>query len=469
MTSHFLGNWDKNEIREFFKEGKITVTIMGMGYVGIHTATLFAKAGAKVFGVDVNQEIVDSINASKIPFAEPYLEKNIIEVIQKKKLFVTIDAKNSILRSDIILMCVPTPLSENKQPDYSFIINATNTVGEYLQNGSMVIIESSVAPFTTENLIRKVLEEKSGLKAGKDFGLANCPERGNPGEMVNTCRSYTRVIGGINKKSADVAAAIYRAVIDGDIITASSPAVSEFVKLMENIYIDVNIAFINEMAILCDKIGIDVYEVLKAARTKAGCLPDTTIDLYEPGVGVGGGCVPVNSYFLKELAEKKEVSLELIELARKINNAMPIYSAYQIIDFLRENKRDIKNSKIIILGLTYKANVKDLRNTPAIPLITELKKYGCKIIGMDPLLDEQEISKFGIIPSKNLIESVTNADCVVLVTAHNEFKSIDLEELKKKCNKKVLFFDGRGAWNPKNVADAGFIYNGVGHAVHERK
>ena len=462
-------NLSENEIRELFKQGKITVTVVGIGYVGIHTAALFAKAGAKVFGVDINQELVDSINTLKIPFVEPYLEEMIEEAIQKKKLLATTDAENSILESDIILICVPTPLNENKQPDYSFIINATNTVGEYLQKGSVVILESSVAPFTTENLIRKILEEKSGLKAGEDFGLAHCPERGNPGEMVETCMKYTRIIGGINKKSTNVAAAIYRSVIKGNIIKVSSPRVSEFVKLMENIYLDVNIAFINEMAILCDKIGIDVYEALKAARTKAGCLPNTTIDLYEPGVGVGGGCVPVNSYFLRELADKKNVSLKLTEVARKINDAMPIYTASQIIEFFRENKVDIKNSKIIILGLTYKANVKDLRNTPAIPLIKKLKEYGCKVIGLDPLLDEQEISKFGITPSKNLNEVVTDADCVVLVTAHNEFKNIDFKELKKKCKKKVLFFDGRGAWNPKDIADAGFIYKGVGRAVYERK
>ena len=452
----------EKEIKELFKQRKITITVMGVGYVGIHTAALFANAGAKVFGVDINKELIDSINKLEIPFIEPNLETMINKALREKRFLATMNAEDAIIKSDIIIICVPTPLDENKQPDTSFIISTATTVGKYLQRGSMVILESSATPLTTEILITKILESNSGLKEGEDFGLAHCPERGNPGEMIDTCMNYCRIIGGINNKSTDVCSGVYRSAINGDIIKVSAPRVSEFVKLMENIYIDVNIAFVNEMAILCDKIGIDIFEVLKAARTKAGCLPNTTIDLYEPGVGVGGGCVPVNPYFLRELAQNKGVSLELIESARKINDTMPIYAANKIIDFLKENKSNIKNSKIVILGLTYKADVKDLRNTPAIPLINELHKCRCKIIGFDPFLDEHEISKFGITSSKNVDEAITNADCVVLITAHNEFKQLDLKMLKKKCNEKTLFLDGRGFFDPEIVSRAGFIYKGIG-------
>ena len=435
----------EKEIKELLRDGKITATVMGIGYVGIHTAALFAKAGARVFGVDINKELVDSINACKLPFVEPKLAAIINEIIRDKKFFATINAKDAISESDIIIICVPTPLNKTKQPDYSFVISATNTIGEYLQRGSVVILESSVAPLTTENLVAKILEERSELKAGEDFGLANCPERGNPGEMVDTCTNYTRIVGGINTKSTEVASAIYESVINGDIIKVSNSCVSEFVKLMENIYLDVNIAFVNEMAILCEKIGIDIFEVLTAGRTKAGFLPNTTIDLYEPGIGVGGGCVPVNSYFLRELAEDRDISLELIETARRINDSMPLHAASQVITFLEENGLDAKDSKIVVLGLAYKANVKDIRNTPAIPFIHELKRHGCEMVGVDPLLSEEEISDLGAIPCKTLDDAAVEADCILLVTAHDGFKKITIIERDKNwglANSIISIIDG---------------------------
>ena len=453
----------EKEIKELLRAGIITVTVMGIGYVGIHTAALFAKAGARVFGVDINKELVDSINACKLPFVEPKLATIINDIVRDKKFFATTNAKDAISESDIIIICVPTPLDENKRPDYSFVINATNVVGEYFQRGSIVILESSVAPFITEQMVVEILEEKSRLKAGEDFGLANCPERGNPGEMVDTCTNYTRIVGGINTKSTEVASVIYESVINGDVIKVSNPRVSEFVKLMENIYLDVNIAFVNEMSILCENIGINIFEVLATGRTKIGFLPGTTIDLYEPGIGVGGGCIPVNSYFLKELAENKKVSLELIETARRINDSMPSYAVSQVIEFLEANGLDAKDSKIVVLGLTYKANVKDTRNTPAIPLIHELKRHGCEIVGVDPLLSEEEISDLGAIPYKTLEDASVEADCILLVTAHNRFKTIDFKKLKEKNKKKkVLLFDGRGFWNGKDAINSGFVYRGIG-------
>lgn len=457
----------EKEIKELLIDGKITVAVMGIGYVGLHTAALFAKAGARVFGVDINHELVASINAYKLPFVEPKLAAIINEIIRDKKFFATTNAKDTISESDIVIICVPTPLNA-KEPDYSFVISATNMVGEHLQKGSMVLLESSVAPLTTENVIVKILEEKSGLKAGEHFGLANCPERGNPGEMVDTCTNYTRIVGGINAKSTEVASAIYGSVINGDIIKVSNPRVSEFVKLMENIYLDVNIAFVNEMAILCEGAGIDIFEVLAAGRTKAGFLSGTTIDLYEPGVGVGGGCVPVNSYFLRELAENRGISLELIETARRINDSMPLHAASQVIVFLEENGLDANDSKIVVLGLTYKANVKDIRNTPAIPLIRELKRHGCELVGVDPLLSEDEIRDLGVIPSKSLNDAAVDTDCILLVTAHDVFKTIDFKKLKEKNkNKKVLLFDGRGFWSGKVAIDSGFVYMGIGRGLFD--
>lgn len=456
-------DFTEKEITESFRNGKITVTVMGIGYVGIHTAALFAKGGAVVFGVDINKELVDSVNSCKLPFVEPKLAAIIQGIVCGKRFFATTNAKYAISESDVIIICVPTPLNKNKQPDYSFVINATNTVGEHLQRGSIVILESSVAPLTTETLIVKMLEEASGLKTGEDFGLANCPERGNPGEMVDTCTNYTRIVGGINAKSTDVASAIYKSVVTSDIIKVKNPRISEFVKLMENIYLDVNIAFVNEMAILCENLCIDIFEVLTAGRTKAGFLHGTTIDLYEPGIGVGGGCVPVNSYFLRELAETKDVSLKLIETAREINDSMPLHVASQVITFLKENELSVKDSKIVIGGLSYKANVKDVRNTPAIPLIQELKRHGCEVVGVDPLLNEKEISGLGAVPCKTLEDAVVDANCILLVTAHDEFKTIDFKKLKDITKKKkVLLFDGRGAWDMETAVNFGFIYKGVG-------
>jgi len=406
----------------------LKISIIGLGYVGFPLLELFHKKGFNVNGFD--------------------LDKKKVDIATKKRGYNASNKPTNALKNcDCFIICVPTPVDKNHKPDLSFVKDACKSIIKNLRKNNLVILESTVSPGTTEEVLIPTLE-KSGLKAGKDFFVAHCPERIDPGNKKWKVQNIPRVIGGINQTSTELTYKLYNRILDAEITKLSSLKNAEATKIVENTFRDINIAFVNELAKSFDKIGIDIKEVINAASTK----PFGFMAHY-PGCGVGGHCIAVDPYYLIEKAKKIGFNHNFLKLARKINNSMPTYTVGKIIKGLKQVNIPLKNSNISILGLAYKGGTDDTRESPAFPIIEKLKDLKAKITIYDPYVPSQSTSK-------NLEEALDKKDCVVIVTDHKEFKEITAEKLKGK-NVKVLI-DGRNILNKKEIKDKGIIYEGIG-------
>lgn len=420
------------------------VSVVGAGYVGLPLICLLAKSGYNVFAVDVDKTKVKLINKGVSPFKDEYV-KNLLPKFKSKIKAVT-EYKDAVNRSDVIIVCVPTPIDEMYRPDLRAITSANEQISPYLKKGQLVVIESTVAPGTTEGCIKDILE-KSGLKAGKDFYLAHCPERIDPGNKKWTIENIPRVVGGINKKSGEKAYEFYKSILNADIYEMSSAKAAEAVKIVENTFRDVNIAFVNELAKSFNKIGIDTVEVIKGAATKPfGFLP------HYPGCGVGGHCIAVDPYYLIEKAEGVGFKHPFLKLAREINNSMPDYTVQMVVDGLNKIGKSVKGTKITVLGVSYKGGVADTRESPALKIIEMLQKLGAKLKIYDPYVERMS-------NVKNINEAIAS-DCIVIATDHQEFKNLDLRLLKSN-NVKVIV-DGRNILDKEKIKRLGIIYFGIG-------
>ncbi len=418
------------------------VAIIGLGYVGLPLAILCSKKGHEVIGVDVNKEKVEKINKETSPIEDSYIKQN----LKKAPIKATTDF-SQIEKAEVIIVCVPTPVDEKHIPDLSYVVSASESVSEYLKKGQTIIIESTVHPGTTEEVVKPILE-KTSLKAGKDFFLAHCPERIDPGNKKWTIENIPRVVGGIGKESTKKVAAFYNSIIDAEIIQVTSPKEAEATKIMENTFRDVNIAFVNEMAKSFDKAGIDITEVIKGASSKPfGFMP------HYPGAGVGGHCIAVDPYYLIDNAKKYEFDHEFLKLARKINNSMPEYTVGLLVEELNKIGKSVKGAKVGILGLAYKAGIDDMRESPALKIIKILKKKGADIVIYDPFI----LEKSDVQSLKELLEKV---DYLVLVTDHKEFKEMELGLLVQRNIKVVI--DGRNCLDNEKIMKKGIKYRAVG-------
>jgi len=468
-------NVKEKDIQKSVKDGKLTMSVIGLGRVGLPTALLFAEAGAKVIGVDINEEKVANLNKGKAYMNEPGLEMLLQKVLVNGTFSATTDVANAVSQSDAVMICVPTPLNEAKKPDYTPLKNACENIAKYLKKGALVMIESTVSPTTTEKVIKPILEQFSGLQATRDFGLAFCPERGAPGGILNDLRNNTRVVGGIDDKSRECAIALLKTVTRAQVFGVSSATAAEATKLFENVYRDVNIALANELAVLCEKLKVDMLEIIDAANAKTLGFVDkftqkyrsfsVPCNLHTPGAGVGGDCIPVNPYYLLQKAESLQVNLRIVKLVRKTNDAMPHHIVELVIDALKDLGKKVGESRIAILGFTYKGDVDDMRNTPAKPIINKLKALGANMVGFDPMIGIKQVNEFKISQSANLDECLRNADCAIVITDHSNFKKIRLEKMKKLMNTKAAIVDARGVFDPKEVVKAGFVYRGVGRGA----
>ena len=420
-----------------------TVTIIGLGYVGLPLALLTAERGYKTYGIDIDKKIVDLTNKGISHIKDPDLEKSLKK--QKGKIIATTDVK-VIKNSDIVIICVPTPVDKTLHPDLNPIKGASHSISKNLKKGHLIIIESSINPGVTEEVVQPILEE-SGLKAGKDFYLVHCPERIDPGNKKWTIKNIPRVVGGINRESTKIAAEFYRSIIDAEILKLSSVKAAEATKIVENAFRDVNIAFVNELAKSFDNLGIDITEVIKAASTK----PFAFMPHY-PGAGVGGHCIPVDPYYLIERARQSGFSHKFLSLAREINDSMPFYTVERTIKALNEIGKSVKGTKICILGISYKKDVTDLRESPALKVIDLLKKLGANLELYDPF-----------VPEKSTLKSLNDClkcECLVLVTDHSEFRNIDYNKLKKSKVKAIV--DGRNCLDRDKIKSFEIIYKGIG-------
>lgn len=412
-----------------FDANKTTVCIVGLGYVGLPLAEVLAQH-VKVIGFDVDSTKVNELSQSN-----------------NQNLLVT-DKPEEIGKADIIIICVPTPVTKSKEPDLSYVEKAAEVVGQNMKKGSIVILESTVYPGATEEIVAPILERESALKCGQDFKIAYCPERINPGDEEHTIDKVIKVVSGMDNETAELVAELYRKIAL-NVFKAKDIKTAEAVKVVENIQRDLNIALMNELSLIFDKMGISIKDVIEAAATK------WNFQRYSPGL-VGGHCIPVDPYYLVYKAEKLGYHPQVIMAGRAINDYMPKHVVEMTIKALKETGKVIKGSKVLIMGLTYKENVPDTRETAAKEIINELKEQGVQVFGYDPLLNNIE-EEFGI-PSLSSLENILDIDGTVLLVAHKDFSGITLNRLKGIMNANPVLIDLRGAFAPQEAAREGIHY-----------
>ncbi|HEV2138468.1 MAG TPA: nucleotide sugar dehydrogenase [Nitrososphaerales archaeon] len=443
------------------REGKTRIAVMGLGRVGLPTAGVFAQAGAIVTGIDIREDIVRGVNEGKCRFVdEPGLPEAIMSTVKNGRLVATTQPEEALRTADFIIICVPTPVDQTKTPDYSAVREASTTIGRHLRKGSIVVIESTIGPGVAEESVKPILESLSGLKAGVDFGLASCPERSDPGNIMTNMKSLPRIIGGLDKKTTDQVVALYEAALGVKAIRVSDPKTANAVKLTENLFRDVNIALANEFALLFEKIGVDTIEVINACASKYNFMP------HYPGGGVGGPCLPSNSYYLISEGMRAGNIPYLIRMAREINDRMPEHVVELVGEALNEAGKTIKGSKVAVLGVAYKPNVKDVQLTPVERVVSRLREMGSEVELYDPMFKGEEV--FGIRVERSLTAAVEEADCIVVGTAHDEFKGLDLEKLAKVVRNQAAFVDTRNVVAPEAAVNAGFAFRGVGRGPQRR-
>ena len=443
------------EIKKLIREKLIKVTVIGIGRIGLPTALSFANSGLETTGMDVNVKLVNSIKNMVFPLRdEPGYEEIFFDVISKKKFSATDNFGNAIKDSDIILLSLPTPMDKENIPDYSALELVANQIKEALYSGSVIIIESTVEPGFIENKFIKILENNERkLIAGKDFGVGVCPETANPGEIMKDFNQLPRLVGGFDEKTRDIIIEIYSHVFSVDLIKMPDCKTANAVKLTTNVFRDVNIAFVNELALLFEKLGIDIKTVLDAADRKYN------FQIHFPGAGVGGPCLPVNSYQMLNSAKGVDNNLlKIVKTSREINEYMPHHVIQLTNDALNEAGKQIGTSNILILGISYKPNVKDIQLSPAEIIISELKKIGATVKIFDPYFKDTAI--YGIQTEKNL-EQITLVDAVIIVTAHKEFEKIKPEYFVSKMNSPVII-DTRGIIDMQEANKIGLIFRGLG-------
>lgn len=414
------------------KERTITVGVVGLGYVGLPLAVEKAKAGFKTIGFDVQKSKVDMVNAGH-NYIGDVVDDDLKKIVEAGMLTATNDF-SFVKDVDFIAICVPTPLDAHQQPDISYVKSSAEEIAKYLTKGTMVVLESTTYPGTTEELLKPILET-SGLKCGEDFYLGFSPERVDPGNKQFKTKNTPKVVGAIGEDAREVIAAMYRAVLEGDVYEVSSPAVAEMEKILENTYRNINIGLANEMAILCNRMGIDYWEVVDAAKTKP-----YGFQAFYPGPGLGGHCIPLDPYYLSWKAREYGFHTSMIESSMMVNDKMPEYCVERSMAILNRHKKALNGSKILVLGVAYKNDIDDYRESPAIRVIEKLKEAGAETDFYDPWIAEYK-DKGQIFKGIDGIDEsvISEYDLVVITAAHT---NIDYNMVQK--NAKAIF-DTRNA------------------------
>jgi len=427
-------------LEEKIKNKTAKLGIVGLGYVGIPLAVAFAEAGFRVLGFDVQQKRVDLVNEGKSYIADVSNER--LSTTLTNGAFEATTDQNRLSEVDAICICVPTPLTKTKEPDLSYVTQESEEISKHLRPGQLVILESTTYPGTTREVVLPILQ-RSGLNVGSDFYLAFSPERVDPGNKKYTIKNTPKVVGGVNPESTELAELLYRQVADA-VVPVSCPEVAEMTKVFENVFRSVNIALVNELAQLCERMGISVWEVIDATATKPfGYMP------FYPGPGVGGHCIPLDPYYLANKAMEYDFHTRFIELAAEINEGMPYYVTLHIMEALNAQGKSLNGAKVLVLGVAYKKDVEDVRDSPSLKLIQLLKEKGAKVSYNDPFIPQIQLSQ-GKLDSVDLTEEyLSSADCTVIATNHSCY---NLEQIVTWSK---LVFDTRGA--TKRLRNANII------------
>jgi len=425
-------------LEEKIAKKKAKICIVGLGYVGLPLAVAFGKKGYSVIGLDNSKSRI-----ARLKKGEQYIVdvdfKEVLSLIKKNKFFPTTNQK-VLKTSDIIIICVPTPLRKVKIPDISYVVAASKTIGKYLRGGQLVILESTSYPTTTREVVLPILK-KTGLKEEKDFFLCFSPERVNPGDKKFPLTKIPKIVGGLSNKSNKLTKSLYSKIIE-DVFTVSSPEVAESSKLLENTFRLVNIALVNEFTMVTERLGINMWEVVEAAKTKPfGFMP------FYPGPGVGGHCLPCDPLYLSWKSKKLGFKTKMIDLAAYMNHFMPKYVVSRVVKLLKIRSIPASKAKVLILGVTYKKDVKDLRESPALDIIEELRKRKAKVDYFDPLMPYLKISNINLKSISLSRSNLQKYDCVIITTNHS---GINYDFLKRSAK---LIFDTRNVYkkNYNNV------------------
>lgn len=424
------------------------ITVVGLGYVGLPLACLCAEKGHRVFGLDIDKNKIDSINKQISPIEDEYIIQKLKNL--KNKIHATANAEECIPNSDVVIVCVPTPVDRNNSPDLTALMESISAISKLIKQNTLLIIESTIYPGTIEGIVVPILKKQKFNVQKNDLFVAHCPERIDPGNKQFSVNNLPRVIGGMTKEATKKAAEFYRSIIDASVTEVSNLKTAEATKIMENTFRDVNIAFVNEMAQSFDKAGIDIMEVIQVASTK----PFAFMPHY-PGAGVGGHCIAQDPYYMIERGKQLGFNHEFLKLARKINNNMPHYTVELLENELKKMKKPTKGAKVGVLGLAYKANVDDTRESPAFEVINILKTKNADVFVFDP-----HVKKGSNV--KDLDELLNKSDYLILVTDHNEFKEMALEKLKKQ--KILVVIDGRNCLDKEKIKQMGILYHGIGRS-----
>lgn len=426
----------KQQLLDKINNKTAKVGVVGLGYVGLPLAVEKAYAGYQTIGFDVQDNKVNMVNEGK-NYIGDVVDETLKKLVEEGSLRATTDF-SFVKDVDKICICVPTPLDLYKQPDLSYVVSSTRSVAQYLHKGMLVILESTTYPGTTEEVLKPILEE-SGLKCGEDFFLAFSPERVDPGNKEFNTKNTPKVVGGCSQDCTEVAAALYRNILEGDIHTVSSPAVAEMEKILENTFRNINIGLANEMAILCNRMGIDVWEVIDAAKTKPyGFMP------FYPGPGLGGHCIPLDPFYLEWKAKEYDYHTRLIETSGEINDSMPEFVLDNVMKILNKHKKALNGAKVLVMGVAYKNDIDDYRESPAFKVIELLEKNGADLMVNDPYCP---VSKYKekIYNSVDWTEVIDDSDIVIITTNHSCY---DYESIVARAK---VVYDTRNA--TKNVVN----------------
>ncbi len=419
----------KEKLIEKIQNKTLTMGVCGLGYVGLPLAVDKARHGFKTIGFDVQQEKVDLVNAGQ-NYIGDVVDAELAELVQSGMLSATTDF-SKVCDVDFIAICVPTPLDAHQQPDISYVKNSTIEIAKYLKPGTMVVLESTTYPGTTEELLKPILEQGSGLKCGEDFYLGFSPERVDPGNLVYKTSNTPKVVGAIGDDAAEVISMVYRAILEGDVHTVSSPAVAEMEKILENTYRNINIGLVNELAILCNKMGINIWEVIDAAKTKP-----YGFQAFYPGPGLGGHCIPLDPYYLSWKAREFGFHTSMIEASMMINDRMPEYTVERSGKILNRHKKALNGAKVLVLGVAYKQDIDDYRESPAIHVIEEFHKTGANVDFYDPFVPKYREKGQWFEGLKEISpEIIRTYDLVIITTGHT---TVDYEMV---CSAGVPVFD----------------------------
>jgi UDP-N-acetyl-D-glucosamine dehydrogenase len=416
--------------------------VIGLGYVGLPLAVEKAKAGYKTIGFDIQESKVRMVNAGKNYIGDVVNED--LEAIVKSGLLSATTDFSQVASADCVCICVPTPLDKHQQPDISYVKASAESIVPYMHKGMLIVLESTTYPGTTEELLKPILET-SGLICGEDFYLAFSPERVDPGNLIYKIKNTPKVVGGITSNCTEIAAILYESILQAPIHRVSSPAVAEMEKILENIYRNVNIGLVNELSILCNKMGINFWEVIDAAKTKP-----YGFQAFYPGPGLGGHCIPLDPYYLSWKAREYGFHTSMIEASMMVNDRMPEYCVERASKILNRYKKAMNGAKVLVLGVAYKQDINDYRVSPAIRVIEELEKEGADVVYYDPYVPEYRENGNLVIGELELTAGlIESADIIMITTAHS---NVDYDFVQKHAK---IIFDTKNAM--KSVNDRGNI------------